>query len=177
MQLIPDFYLPGHTYVWAYSQVMTEVGESLWYVHTSTQTMHTYNRLISSGGYLLRGSLVTSCSWCIRCSINNLCSMYTSKASLCTTYEQMSFRWVSLKIAYGKAGMDSDNCVIKLFYWHLHLFLCTVEEVLPLHQQTVLGTVYCFRWLPPQVLDRDPWYHPDQFLTELVLCVQYGPVK
>ena len=94
---------------------MTEVGESLRFLYMSTQTMHTYNRLISSGGYLLRGSLVTSCSWCIRCSINNLCSMYTSKASLCTTYEQMSFRWVFLKTAYGKADMDSDNCIIKQF--------------------------------------------------------------
>jgi len=47
----------------------------------------TYNRLMSSGGNLLRGSRVTSSppSRCILCSSMSRCSMYTSRESLLTT--------------------------------------------------------------------------------------------
>jgi hypothetical protein len=75
----------------------------------------TYKRLISSGGYLLRGSLCSP-GWCIRCSISRRCSMYTSRESLAVTCQG---NINAVRVPFSSTLFNS-KCVVSCLYFYVH---------------------------------------------------------
>lgn len=62
-----------------------------------SESVSTYNLLMSSGGYWLRVSRVSAGSRPL-CSIISLCSMYTSKESFATTWIEQKYLCISILI-------------------------------------------------------------------------------
>ena len=75
----------------------------------------TYKRLISSGGYLLRGSLCSP-GWCIRCSISRRCSMYTSRESLAVTCQG---NINTVRVPFSSTPFNS-KCALSYLYFYEH---------------------------------------------------------
>jgi hypothetical protein len=74
----------------------------------------TYKRLISSGGYLLWGSLCSP-GWCIRCSISRRCSIYTSRESLAVIC-QWNINTVTVPLS---STLFNSRCAVSYLYFYV----------------------------------------------------------